>query len=252
MWTLAADEETTVQETLAWAVIGGGDSVGVSARDFLVRSGVKDRKSLLWDHIANWKSVEGNQLSYRQRAKDFVDYWKMCYIEHLNSKGLNTAAAGGAGAGARSSRGLSERGSLGSDCLSAALGGGGGGVNLIDVLNYFISVEEERMRMQQQPRPSKTLSEGLQPSVRSSRPATSLARLGYTRAALFATERSVSSCSLPPLAPSSRPRAFIELPPKLQQVAPYADATAALAPDPQLRGLTSRGRMFSLAQSWAD
>ena len=271
MWTLGADVEETVEETLFWAAAESGNAVGASAKAFLVHSGVKERQSVLWDHIASWNSGAGSQLSARQRVKDFMDYWRMNYIEHITAKG-----GGGVG---RSSRTLdrgnsfaSSVGGAGSPSLGRAWGGGrstaslnagmaggmdSGGpidpdnISAIAVINYFIAVEEERRRMQQQPgRPSKAITDNLQPSVRSSRPATSLARIGHVRASAV-SERNSSTVSLPPLPYSSRSRALmIELPPKLQFVSPYVETATPQAPDPQLRGLTSRGRMFSLAQSW--
>ncbi len=236
-------------DVLVFACVGR-DALAARVWDGLARLGLRDRRHLLAEHFLGWQGLENTQAGYRRRLRDFFATWRPRCVEYMQTRIMQDkmgAAAAAVRRGSLSERAPPPQGDDTRPRFSIP-------PTPADILNYFIFVEEERLRSQPPPRASRAPAEPLQPTVRpDSRSYATVARVGYARP--VTRQDRDSTLQLPPI--GGRGRAFMELPPKLQSIAPHAegtivDSTIALAGDTEIRlnGLRAHNRMFVLSQSW--
>eukprot|EP00048_Salpingoeca_helianthica_P004024 m.72990 g.72990 ORF g.72990 m.72990 type:complete len:1501 (-) comp13012_c0_seq2:31-4533(-) len=260
----AATNPIVIVEVLAWASLPRGP-VSLSAQGILNALGLKDKKNVFEEHLESLRANEQSLAALRRRWQDFFDSWTVKCTHHMVTQSVFSSiperpASGGPGGS--SAGGSSHRRMLGSAAsfLSSAVSEARRASSFdsaavamptpIDVLNYWITVEDERLRLHQT-RPKRSAravpAEPGQPAVRpDARPSTTLGRIGYSRASVRGRGDGLRDAVLPPLV--GRHRAAYELPPRyvsledsLSSLSLSSSAPGRISPHPTASGWAGAG-----------
>ena len=234
-----------LSEAVAWIAT---DNVAISAPlwERLVKMGVIDKQKLFLMHLVSWKSSVGKPTgaTYRVPSADFFRTWTDNARDFLIKQEAIAEMFTKRNNGRKSTM-------IGPAMRNPPMP--------IDVINYFIFTEEERLKISNKQRRVQTVVEPRVPAVQpSSILASNVMRIGYIRSTnrlLEDRDVSVSPQSfLPPITASRRPFTFLELPAKIQQMIPPfgIDVPQEANNSIILTGLRSHNKMFSLSQSWPD
>jgi hypothetical protein len=230
-----------IVELLSWASFPGG-AVTTHALDLLARLGLRDKKSIFEEHLEDLRASRQSLPALRRRWQEFLEGWTPKCVHHMHTQAAmaslveRPSSVGPAGAGL-ARRALGSTASVPSSTIDMARRASSFDSPIVtnptpvDVVNYFIAVEEERLRMQQsRPRRSARVADPVQPAARPDpRPATTVGRVGYSRAAARPRDAPRDPL-LPPLV--GRPRAVLELPPR------YVSLEEQQQPGPSVHGVT--------------
>ena len=116
----------------------GMDPIATQAWDALVRLGLRDKKRLLGDHCEGWRGEASQPSAYRRRLRDFFDTWRQRCVEYMVSRASLDRLPARRVSMAASPSVFTEPDTRPRFPVPPSA---------IDVLNFFVYMEEERLKM---------------------------------------------------------------------------------------------------------